>query len=307
MKKHIQLLAAACLVALTSSVACAHAPEKPTGESPVEAVTPSEATSSAQADTAPRAEIQTDAADSAAPATPAVPAAGPEETFPFSPSSIREHVVNSYGNRCIRLEPDESFSLGAQNKKNCFIIMSKKDYYLYVYEKRGSDSVLVARYDCCFALKKGDKTRQGDMRTPHCKPAIPTFSISEIKNASSWRHDFHDGRGNIKAYGAYFLRLNIGTSNRSIGIHGSTNNANSVPGRASEGCIRLRDKDIIDLTQNYAFTGMKVIIKNETEDDRPFEIRAMRKLGKERLRHLDPSTVLTNDAIQRARTENFRN
>ena len=35
--------------------------------------------------------------------------------------------------------------------------MSKKDYYLYVYEGQGADTVLLARYDCAFSQKKGNK------------------------------------------------------------------------------------------------------------------------------------------------------
>ena len=51
---------------------------------------------------------------------------------------------------------------------------------------------------------------------------------------------------------------------------------------------------------------MKVIIKSEKEDDMPFEIRAMRKQHIERLRHLDPAIVLTNEMIQSADAEQGR-
>lgn len=95
------------------------------------------------------------------------------QTLPYSEPSVREHVVLDYGKRTIRTDADQSISLGTLDKHNCFIVMSKKDYYLYVYEKRSSDTVLVARYDCCFALRKGNKTKQGDMRTPHCTSAVP--------------------------------------------------------------------------------------------------------------------------------------
>lgn len=206
----------------------------------------------------------------------------------YSPDSIREKYVFVRNLKTIRLQPDSSFSLGASNKKNCFIVISKKDYYLYVYEAIDQDTVLVARYDACFAVNKGNKMRTGDMKTPHCTSAIPVFRISEICNAAAWRHDFRDGRGNILAYGPYFLRLNIGTNNRSIGIHGSTNNRGSVPGRASEGCIRLKDEDVRDLRNRYAFVGMKVIIKAEDIDDYPYEVQAMERLGKTRLRYLRP-------------------
>ena len=46
-----------------------------------------------------------------------------------------------------------------------------------------------------------------------------------------------------------------------------------MPGRASEGCIRLRDADIITLKEKYAYVGMPVIIKGENEGLLPFEAR----------------------------------
>ena len=223
-----------------------------------------------------------------------------EKPLPYSGSDVHEFVVLDYGNRTVRIKPDVPISRPelVRDRNKCFILMSKKDFYLYVYEAQGSDTVLIARYDCCFSLKKGNKQRVGDMRTPSCTLANP-FTISQIADASSWSHDFHDGRGTIKAYGNFFLRL-VTPGHKGIGIHGSTNNAESVPGRASEGCIRLHDKDIIDLRKNYAFVGMKVIIKDEAVDDYPFEIRALRKQHIERVRHLDPATILTNEAIQKA-------
>ena len=220
---------------------------------------------------------------------------------------VRERVVMKYGSRTVQLDDDISFSFPKKmrNKKNCFIVMSKKDYYLYVYEPQGTDTVLLARFDCAFGMKKGDKMKRGDMKTPNSTLKKP-FTISQIADASSWRHDFKDGRGNIKSYGRYFLRL-VTPGHSGIGIHGSTNNEESVPGRASEGCIRLRDKDIIDLGSNYAFVGMKVVIKDEYMDDFGFERVAQKRLKKSdgivRLRHIDPAKVLSNEQILQAKTE----
>ncbi len=198
---------------------------------------------------------------------------------------VREYEVIDHGKRAIRTEGDVRISRPdlVKNKKNCFILMSKKDYYLYVYEAQGRDTVLVARYDACFSLKKGQKQRKGDMKTPHCTFKNP-FKITEIVDASKWKHDFGDGRGSILSYGNWFLRLQTPGS-KGIGIHGSTNNRESVPGRASEGCIRLLDEDIIDLRKNYAFVGMKVVIKAENVDDFPFEFRAFERQGIKRKRH----------------------
>lgn len=228
------------------------------------------------------------------------------EGLPYSGDAIREHVVLDYGNRTVRTDADKSFSFPdkMKNKKSCFIVMSKKDYYLYVYEPQGTDTVLLARYDCAFSMKKGQKEQSGDMRTPHCTLQAP-FSIQEIVPAHSWMHDFGDGRGSIRSYGDYFLRL-FTPGHKGIGIHGSTNNRESVPGRASEGCIRLKDEDINDLRNRYAFVGMKVIIKSEDTDDYPFEVRAMTRLGEPRLRHFSPQSVLTNEAISTSPVEKGR-
>lgn len=157
------------------------------------------------------------------------------------------------------------------NRKNCFLLVSKTDYKLYVREIRnhGKDTVTVASFPVCYAKNKGQKTRQGDNCTPECDPQHP-FHISEIKDASTWCHDFKDGRGEILAYGHWFMRLDLSQSfpdnpdvagNRSIGIHGSTNNESSVPGNGSEGCVRLRDEDLEVLHDRYAYVGQTVIIE----------------------------------------------
>ena len=163
----------------------------------------------------------------------------------------------------------------AIDKKNTFIVISKTELRLYVYGKVGGDTVLMAKFPVCLSLNKGQKQRRGDMKTPECTPAKP-FYIDAIKPAHDWYHDFKDGRGSIKAYGAWFLRL-VTPGHRGIGIHGSTNNEKSVPGRASEGCIRLRDPDIIYLKEQYAYLNMPVIIKNETQGPWDWELKAHSK------------------------------
>lgn len=159
-------------------------------------------------------------------------------------------------------------------KNNTFIVVSKTELRLYVYGTVGKDTVLMAKFPACLSRNKGQKQRKGDNKTPECKQSKP-FHIQAIRNSSAWTHNFHDGRGNIKAYGAWFLSLYTGF--QGIGIHGSTNNESSVPGRHSEGCIRLRDPDIIILKEKYAYINMPVIIKNETEGTWPWELKAHAK------------------------------
>ncbi len=144
------------------------------------------------------------------------------------------------------------------NKKNCFILIAKPEYRLYVCEVVDGDTIKRVHYPVCVGKAKGQKQKKGDMKTPESTFKNP-FTITEIVDASKWTHDFGDGRGSILSYGHWFMRLKT-PGHSGIGIHGSTNNESSVPGRGSEGCIRLRDDDLIQLKENYAFVGMRVVI-----------------------------------------------
>ena len=163
-----------------------------------------------------------------------------------------------------------------------YVQVGKKTYHVYdytdemhVYKK---PSLLVAHYPVCYALNPENKQRVGDMKTPECSMQKP-FYISQIQPASSWKHDFKDGRGSVPSYGAWFMRL-VTPGHSGIGIHGSTSNEASVPGRDSEGCIRLRDNDIKHLKENYARVNTHVIIKSIKQEKLPFEKKAEQVLGK---------------------------
>ena len=144
------------------------------------------------------------------------------------------------------------------NRDRCFIVIDNPALDLSVYEDQDGDTVLIARYPVCVGLNYGQKQKKGDMKTPESSFENP-FTITQIQDASKWKHDFGDGRGEILSYGNWFMRLKT-PGFTGIGIHGSTNNESSVPGRGSEGCIRLRDDELDILKENYAFVGMKVII-----------------------------------------------
>lgn len=173
--------------------------------------------------------------------------------------------AKSYGPRKIAaIETGAAFDKGSS-----FIVISKKHLCLSVYGKKGAETVLLARYPACLSRNKGNKQRRGDNKTPE-SPAGKPFKITQIQPSGTWRHNFGDGRGNILSYGAWFLRLQT-PGHSGIGIHGSTNNRASVPGRDSEGCIRLYDEDIIALKEKFAYVGMPVTVTAENADWLPFE------------------------------------
>ena len=173
---------------------------------------------------------------------------------------------------------EQQKTIQSPQKQNTFIVISKRDLNLKVYRAEKGDTTLLVTYPACLSKCTGQKQRRGDMRTPESPKGKP-FKIVAIQNAKTWKHDFGDGRGSILAYGNWFLRL-LTPGHSGIGIHGSTNNESSVPGRASEGCIRLRDADIIKLKQEYAWVGMPVIIKAEGEGLLPWEAKAEAQANK---------------------------
>ncbi len=131
------------------------------------------------------------------------------------------------------------------------ILINKSKYTLSLF--KGNE--LVKTYPVAVGKNKGDKERVGDNRTP-----VGNFKIVSMENASSWSHDFHDGKGKIAgAYGPYFLRLDA-KGWKGIGIHG-THDPDSRGTNATEGCIRLSNEDIAELRENYAYRNMPVVIQ----------------------------------------------
>ena len=122
------------------------------------------------------------------------------------------------------------------------ILIKKSEFRLYLLE----DGNVVQSFPIALGKNAGQKRVSGDMKTPD-----GTFPIDEILDASYWTHDFHDGKGEIEgAYGPYFISLDTsdlsGGAWDGIGIHG-THDPASIGTRASEGCIRMHNSDLLAL------------------------------------------------------------
>ena len=136
------------------------------------------------------------------------------------------------------------------------IFVSKKDLMLSVVSE-SNDTLFRCPIAC--GENFGNKTRTGDRKTPE-----GTFKITKMYDATSWKHDFGDGQGmRLGAYGPLFFRLNVSGFN-DIGIHG-TIFPESIGTRSSEGCVRLRNEDIVRLYR-YCYIGMPVIIGKDDAD-----------------------------------------
>jgi len=134
-------------------------------------------------------------------------------------------------------------------EKGKWIFIDKADLYLYLVD----GNKVIGKWGCATGKVPGNKQKKGDMRTPE-----GVFSVQQIQDASSWTHDFGDGKGVIKdAYGPWFIRLKT-PPHTGIGIHG-THDPDSIRTLASEGCIRLRNDNLRKLKEHVK-VGMKVVI-----------------------------------------------
>jgi len=135
------------------------------------------------------------------------------------------------------------------SENNMWVFIDKSDFSLTLYSR----NKVIRKWRIAVGIVPGDKQRVGDNKTPN-----GIFRINQIQNSSEWTYDFGDGRGQVRgAYGPWFIRLHTPPWS-GIGIHG-THDPDSIGSRASEGCVRMNNKDITEL-KNMVRVGMPVII-----------------------------------------------
>ena len=139
------------------------------------------------------------------------------------------------------------FAIGIEAKNS--IIVSKKDLTLYVVSEEG-ETLYRCRIAC--GKNKGDKVSEGDGRTPEGE-----FSVMSISDSRNWLFE-PEGRRIPNCYGPWFIRIRIPKWNHSIGIHG-TGSPRSIGTRASLGCIRCHNNDIVNVIK-YVSPGCPVTI-----------------------------------------------
>jgi len=145
------------------------------------------------------------------------------------------------------------------------IVIDKSRFNMKLYQ----GSQVIKEYQIALGKNPGDKQKVGDMRTPE-----GDFVIENIEVSSYWEYDFGDGKGPIKAYGPWFIRLETnatqtlsGNTWTGIGIHG-TNDEDSIGTLASRGCIRMHNEklvELVDFLKTLPDYHIKVIIRESID------------------------------------------
>ena len=158
--------------------------------------------------------------------------------------------------QAVTTEPADEVVCNGDPNKASYIVISKETMTLKLYDVNHK---VIFNFPVAVGKNYGDKQRERDMKTPEGE-----FTIQQIVNSTTWSHDFRDGKGKIQgAYGDWFIRLKT-PPHTGIGIHG-THDPNSIGTRATEGCIRLNNKNLNKL-QPLVKVGMKVTIETSRLD-----------------------------------------
>ena len=162
---------------------------------------------------------------------------------------ISVFFVFSYGSKTLNAAPENEAACNFVKNDLLRLKIVKSEYTLYVM--KGDETI--RKYPVAVGRNPGQKERSGDNRTPE-----GSFEVSQIQDSTGWAHDFKDGKGMIRgAYGPWFVRLK--TPWKGIGIHG-THDPDSIGKDITEGCIRLKNSDLLDLKAKYITLSTKVLI-----------------------------------------------
>ena len=140
-------------------------------------------------------------------------------------------------------------------KSKKYLIVNKEDKLIYLC--RGEE--VLNTFRITIGEEPGNKLSSGDNRTPE-----GIFLIESIENSENWVYDDGDTTGGIPgAYGPWFIRLKV-PGFKGIGIHGFMHD-DHLGKRASHGCIRLNNEELITLKE-YVEPGIPVLILPGSED-----------------------------------------
>ena len=140
-----------------------------------------------------------------------------------------------------------------------FLVVDKGKMKVQVYDCYGRKEV---EYGIACAKNFGTKHEKGDSRTPE-----GFFSVEGIYDSTDWLFTDDNGVTSPKKgqFGPRFIRLRNPTTSQ-IGIHG-TCAPWSIGSRASHGCIRVTNENILKLVE-IVEVGMPVIVNPGSRDMR---------------------------------------
>lgn len=137
------------------------------------------------------------------------------------------------------------------NTYDGFVIVDKSRMKVLFFDRYGREKL---NYGMACAKNYGTKHQKADSRTPE-----GFFTASGIYDSTEWLFTDDNGKTSKKKgqFGPRFIRLKCPNTTQ-IGIHGTVAPW-SIGSRASHGCIRVTNENIMELVK-YVKVGMPVIV-----------------------------------------------
>lgn len=144
-----------------------------------------------------------------------------------------------------------------RSRYNHFIIADKQSMRVILYDRFGRQ---VKAYKMACSKRYGTKHKRRDNRTPE-----GFFTAEGVYDSTDWLYTDDDGNTSPTKgqFGPKFIRLRTNVSSQ-IGIHG-TCAPWSVGRRASHGCMRLTNENILELVE-FVEVGMPIIVNPSDRD-----------------------------------------
>jgi len=138
------------------------------------------------------------------------------------------------------------------------IVVDNKRSRLYLYQNEKGRPRFVADYYISTGKRGGDKTREGDEKTPigvyHVTASLPRNKLSDFYGSGAFPISYPNE-----------WDKRHGRNGHGIWLHGTPSDTYSRPPRASNGCIVLSNADLDDVSKNLQIGLTPVIISEQIE------------------------------------------
>jgi murein L,D-transpeptidase YafK len=148
----------------------------------------------------------------------------------------------------LQMREDQRFAVVVDNKRS----------RLYVYQNENGRPRFVADYYISTGKRGGEKTREGDEKTPigvyHVTASLPRDKLADFYGSGAFPISYPNEWDKRQ-----------GRNGHGIWLHGTPSDTYSRPPRASNGCVVLSNQDLDALSKNLQIGLTPVIISEEVE------------------------------------------
>ncbi len=138
------------------------------------------------------------------------------------------------------------------------IVVDNKRSRLYLYQNENGRPRFVADYYISTGRRSGEKTREGDEKTPigvyHVTASLPRNKLSDFYGSGAFPISYPNEWDKRQ-----------GRNGHGIWLHGTPSDTYSRPPRASNGCVVLSNADLDALSKNLQIGLTPVIISEQIE------------------------------------------